>query len=108
MASKENEAFDIEAWAERRGIEKSPRRAGQVAELLGVTPHHARRIIEGQKKPSRTIILLAQMIERLAEIEAELARDRDLAAREAIEELEELGKTMTMRGDELLALTRGE
>lgn len=72
----QHENFDFHAFAERRGFSERER-ATLLAELLGLSPGQMRRILGGQGKPSKTLVIAAQALDRLVELEnAERERKR--------------------------------
>lgn len=70
-----DELFDLEQWGERHGIPRDRSQANEIAKLLGISPHHVRALIKAGKV-TRTIRKLAEALDRLAELEADLAAER--------------------------------
>lgn len=73
--------FDFEAWATRHVGSKN--RAALAGELVGVSEVYMRRLLKGGATPSETIMLAAQRLDRIAELEAELRREKATRLRAA-------------------------
>jgi len=63
----DDEPFDLAAWAERHGIGRDRSQASEIAELLGLSPHHVRALIKAGKV-TRTIRKFADALDRLASL----------------------------------------
>lgn len=102
------DGFDLAKWAGTRGIPANRQRPGILAELLGVTPDYIRKVIAGSRGPSKTVVLLALMLDRLRKLEADIARDQRERANAAIDHLGAQKNQLAMTREKLMSVTRDD
>ena len=107
VTNPDDEPFDLAQWAERHGIHRDRSQASEIAELLGLSPHHVRALIKAGKV-TRTIRKFADALDRLAEMEATLATERRARAEAVIDHMTKFGKKTDISTNELMALTRDD
>lgn len=107
-ADAATENFDLTSWAEAQGVPDDRQRPATLAKMLGVTPDYIRKVLQGSRGPSKTLVLLALTLDRLSKLEAEIARDRAERAEAALAHLAAQKDQLAMTTKELMAMTRGD
>ena len=100
--------FDLKKWVKKRGYPDDHKLASRLAKDFQITPHYARAMLQDLKTPSKTIAYIADLLDRIADLETDTQKKAELLADRTIAELEALSEHVEVGADELMKHTRDD